>query len=174
MDNQAGRNEDVKKLGEKIADIEFAMLTTIEEDGRLRSRPMSTIRVDFDGNLYFFTRASSPKVDEVEREREVCVSYAKPDDQLYVSVSGKGRIVRDREKMKELWNPILKAWFPEGLDDPEVALLEIHVEQAEYWDGPSSTIVYLAGLAKSLISDEPYKPGDHEKLDLKQSATNQS
>lgn len=167
MDNEAERNENLRKLGEMIKDIEFAMLTTTEADGLLRSRPMATQQVDFDGDLYFFTQASSPKVDEVEREHNVNVSYAKPDDQRYVSVSGKARLVRDRAKIEELWNPALKAWFPKGLDDPELALLKVSVEQAEYWDGPSSAVVYLVGLAKAMVTGQPYHPGDNEKLNLK-------
>lgn len=167
MDNEADRNENVRKLGEMIKGIEFAMLTTTEADGLLRSRPMATQQVDFDGDLYFFTQASSPKVDEVEHEHNVNVSYAKPDDQRYVSVSGKARLVRDRAKIEELWNPALKAWFPKGLDDPELALLKVNVEQAEYWDGPSSAVVYIVGLAKAMVTGQPYHPGDNEKLDLK-------
>ncbi len=170
MDNQAATNEHVKKLGELIKDIEFAMLTTAEADGTLRSRPMATQQVEFDGDLYFFTRAGSGKVDEIERDHHVNVSYAKPDDQRYVSVSGMARLSRDRAKIEELWSPILKAWFPEGLDDPELALLKVSVESAEYWDSPSSKMVQLVGFVKALVTGESYKPGEHEKLDLKHGA----
>ena len=68
MDNQADHNESIKKLSEMIKDIEIAMLTTAEPDGSLRSRPMATQQFEFDGDLWFFTRASSPKVDEIEHE----------------------------------------------------------------------------------------------------------
>ncbi len=167
MDNKAETNEGVKKLGELIKDIEFAMLTTAEADGTLRSRPMATQQVEFDGDLYFFTRADTPKVDEIEREHHVNVSYAEPKDQRYVSVSGTARLSRDQAKIEELWSPILKAWFPEGLDDPQLALLKVTVSQAEYWDTPSSKMVQLAGFVKAMVTGESYKPGEHEKLDLK-------
>jgi general stress protein 26 len=167
MDNQAGRDESVKKIGELIKDIEFAMLTTVEEDGTLRSRPMATQQVEFDGDLWFFTKANSPKVDEVEREHEVNVSYASPDDQRYVSVSGRAQLVRDPEKIKELWNPAYKAWFPEGLDDPELALLKINVKQAEYWESSSSAVVHLLGLAKATVAGQEYHPGDNEKINFR-------
>ena len=167
MDNQAGRDESVKKIGELIKDIEFAMLTTVEEDGTLRSRPMATQQVEFDGDLWFFTKANSPKVDEVEREHEVNVSYASPDDQRYVSVSGRAQLVRDPEKIKELWNPAYKAWFPEGLDDPELALLKINVKQAEYWESSSSAVVHLFGLAKAAVTGQEYHPGENEKINFR-------
>ena len=169
-DNTAGRDESIKKLAAMIKDIEFAMLTTIEEDGSLCSRPMATQQVEFDGQLWFFTHASSPKVEEVAQDRNVNVSYANPDEQRYVSVSGKARLVRDQAKIRELWNPALKAWFPEGLDDPQLALLNITVERAEYWDSSQSAFVHLVGFVKAVATGEAYHPGENEKLNLKQGA----
>src|SRR5918912_1162828 len=71
------------------------------------------------------TVAGAPKVGEVERDQRVCVSYSSPDDQRYVSVSGRAQLVRDPAKVKELWGPAYKAWFPKGPDDPELALLRV-------------------------------------------------
>ncbi len=170
VDNKADRNEAVEKLGEMIKDIEFAMLTSVEADGTLHSRPMATQQIEFDGDLWFFTHASTPKVEEVEHEHNVNVSYAKPDAQLYVSVSGKARLVRDREKIKELWNPAFKAWFPKGLDDPDIALLKVTVERAEYWDSSASALVHLAGFVKAVATGKAYEPGENEKLNLKHGA----
>jgi general stress protein 26 len=135
---EADRADAIKTLGALIKDIKFAMLTTVEDDGSLRSRPMATQQAEFDGDLWFFTGASSAKVGEVQRDRQVNVSYADTDGQRYVSVSGTAQLVRDRAKIKELWNPIFKAWFPDGLDDPDLALLKVAVERAEFWDSPSS------------------------------------
>jgi general stress protein 26 len=174
VENDAGRDESVRKLGEMIEGIEYAMLTTVEEDGTLRSRPMATQQVTFDGDLWFFTHASDPKVDEVEREHNVCVAYASPEQQRYVSVSGKARLVRDREKARELWNPAYKAWFPKGLDDPDLALLKVTVEKAEYWDSSQSAFVHMAGFIKAIATGESYQPGDNEKLNLKQGASGTS
>jgi general stress protein 26 len=165
MNNQE-REESIKKLRELIKDIEFAMLATVEEDGTLRSRPMATQKVEFDGDLWFFTRASAPKVDEVEREHNVNVSYASPEKQRYVSVSGRANVVRDRKKIEELWSPELKAWFPKGLEDPDIALLKVSVERAEYWDSPSSTMAHLIGFVKAIATGTTYQPGENEKLNL--------
>ncbi|MBC8078237.1 MAG: pyridoxamine 5'-phosphate oxidase family protein [Chloroflexales bacterium] len=161
------RSEAVEKLRQLIKGIDIAMLTTTDEsDGTLRSRPMGTQQVEFDGDLWFFTRASAPKVDEVEREQQVNVSYADPSHNRYVSVSGTAQLVRDHKKNEELWNPVLKAWFPKGLDDPDLALLRISVNKAEYWDSPSSTIVALAGFVKAIATGKPIKGGENEKLEL--------
>jgi general stress protein 26 len=157
-------NENIKKLHELIKDIRFAMLTTVEEDGTLRSRPMATQQFEFDGDLWFFTSADTPKVDEVQHHQQVNVSYSEPKDQKYVSVSGMAELVRDRQKIEALWNPIFKAWFPKGLDDPDLALLRVSVEKAEYWDSPSSGVVRLVGFVKALTTGKPYSGGDHEKI----------
>jgi general stress protein 26 len=164
------RGEHIKKLAEMIRDIDFAMLTTVAEDGSLHSRPMSTQRAEFDGSLWFFTRASAPKVGEIEREHHVNVAYAKPESQRYVSVSGRASVVRDRVKIEELWSPELKAWFPEGLEDPDIALLRVAVERAEYWDSPSSAAAHALSFVKALVTGRPADPGENEKIELAKSA----
>ncbi len=167
MNNQADQKENIRKLGEMIKEIKFAMLTTAEPDGTLRSRPMATQATEFNGELWFFTAASAPKVEEIEQDHHVNLSYAAPDKNLYVSVSGKARMVRDRKKAEELWNPAYKAWFPKGLDDPDLALLRVGVTQAEYWDSSSSAVVHLVGFVKALATGERYHPGENEKMDLR-------
>jgi general stress protein 26 len=160
------RQQSIEKLRSLIKDVKFAMLTTVDEDGSLRSRPMVTQTSDFDGTLWFFTRRDSGKVDEVEREQQVNVSYANPSKEHYVSVSGTARVVADRAKIDELWSPVLKAWFPQGKDDPAVGLLKVEVDKAEYWDSPSSTMVKIAGFIKSITTGKVYKPGTNERVDL--------
>jgi len=169
MDNQTknNSNEELKKLGEKIKDIRIAMLTTLEDDGSLRSRPMATQQTEFDGTLWFFTKDNSPKVAEVAHDQHVNLSYAKPDDELYISISGTARIVRDKQKVKELWNPFVKAWFPKGPEDPELVLLRVDPGQAEYWDSPSGTMVQLYGLVKAVVTGKPpTEATEHKKVSL--------
>jgi general stress protein 26 len=166
MTEHTDHKENIKKLHDLVKDIRFAMLTTVEEDGTLRSRPMATQEFEFDGDLWFFTSANASKVDEVQHNQHVNVSYAEPKDQKYVSVSGTAQLVRDRQKIEELWNPLFKAWFPQGLDDPEVALLKVSVDKAEYWDSPSSRVVRLVGFAKALVTGKPISnPGDNAKIE---------
>lgn len=158
----------IKKLGELIKEVKIAMLTTMEDGQTLRSRPMATQNTEFDGHLWFFTRSPSPKVSEIEQHHLTNVSYADPGANTYVSVSGTGKLVRDAAKNKELWHPILKAWFPKGLEDPELALLEVTVEKAEYWDFSSSTMVQLAGFVKAIATGKSYQAGagEHANVEL--------
>ena len=156
----------VKKLAEIIKGIEIAMLTTAMPDGSLRSRPMATQKAEFDGTLWFFTDAESAKVHEVRRDGHVNVSYAAPDDNRYVSVSGTANVVRDRQRIKDLWTPAMKAWFPDGPDSPGIALLRVDVRMAEYWDAPSNAFVQLAGFVKAVATGQRYEAGENEKINL--------
>lgn len=162
-----GHQRDVAKLGELIKDIRIAMLTTEEGDGSLRSRPMATQQTPFDGVLWFLTDDKSPKVGEIEHHHAVNVAYSDPRHQRYVSVSGTAIILHDREKVKELWNPAYTSWFPEGVDDPKLALLKVTVERAEYWDSPGSGVIHLLGFVKAMATGKKYEGGEHQKIEMR-------
>lgn len=157
------KQESVEKLRELIDGIDFCMLTTIDE-GHLRSRPMSTQEFEFDGDLWFFTSDNTHKLSEIAKDPRVNVAYSQPSKDQYVSVSGRAEMVKDRAKIEELWSPILKAWFPEGLDDPHLCLMKVSVEQAESWDTPSGKIVQLIGFVKALATGQEAGYGDNEKI----------
>lgn len=157
--------EQTEKLWSMIKSVGTAMLTT-EDGGHLRARPMVASQSDFDGTLWFFTRAGAHKVTEVGQEPQVCVSYAEPAKQNYVSLSGRARLVTDRAQIKSHWTESLRTWFPKGSDDPEAALLAVRVELAEYWDAPSSTMLHAYGYVKAVVTGSSPQPGGNEKVKL--------
>lgn len=140
--------EAIRKLGDMLQDIHVAMLTTALPDGTLRSRPMAAQTTRFEGDLWFFTRGSSAKVEELERNPHVNVSYVSPFGERYVSVSGRVSLVTDRTWTKKLWRPSLKLWFPKGDEDPDLALLRVQVEEAEFWDSSANAMVKIPGFSK--------------------------
>ena len=156
---------DVETLRDQIKDIKIAMLTTVDQDGTLRSRPMGTQDVEFDGDLWFFTKSDSQKVNEIKKDQAVNVSYA--GENRYVSVSGSAQVVNDKAKMKEFWSPIYKVWFPDGLEDPTLRLLKVNVKQAEYWDNPGGLVATIIGFAEGLINKDPSKMGENETITLR-------
>jgi len=161
------QTDDLQKLRDMVKDIDFCMLTTIDEEGDLHSRPMSANgEIDSHGDLWFFTSASSHKVSEIGTAPKVNVSFADPKNQQYISISGVADLVRDRKKIEDLWKPEFKMWFPEGKDDPEVALLRIRLEKAEYWDSPSSTVGYALSFVSSLVPGKQPDFGENKKLEL--------
>jgi general stress protein 26 len=160
------KKDAVAQLAELIQGIKVTMMTTVEPDGCIRSRPMWTHNDDFKGELWFFTHESAPKVDEVQADQHVNLAYSDASRDRYVSVSGVASVVRDRQKIHELWNPALKAWFPKGVDDPDIALICVKVNKAEYWDTPNKRMVQLIGFVKAVLTGEKYSPGEHQKIDL--------
>ena len=157
--------EDSAKLWDLIKTVEIAMMVT--EDGEhLRSRPMAVSQKEFDGTLWFFTRASAHKVAEVEHDHRVNLAYAHPGKQDYVSVSGRASIVTDRSAIEAHWSEPLRTWFPKGKDDPEIALIKVVVQQAEYWDAPSSTMLHAYGYVKAVLTGESPQPGGHGTVTL--------
>ncbi|HEX3119072.1 MAG TPA: pyridoxamine 5'-phosphate oxidase family protein [Candidatus Acidoferrum sp.] len=155
--NNMTREQMVAKVAELIKDINVAMMTTEAEDGLMHSRPMATQKTEFDGTLWFFTGLSTGKISEIDWNPEVNLSYSDGSANKYVSVSGTAEIVDDRAKKEELWSDIYKAWFPQGLDDPDLCLMKVEVTFAEYWDVPSGKMVQAFGFLKALATGERLK-----------------
>jgi len=168
MSDEMKTNADkMERLSQLIQDIHIGMLTTADEDGTLRSRPMAYQHPaeGFDGVIRFLTSAASYKVAEIERKHQVNVAFSNPKSQDYVSISGAATLSRDHAKITELWNPLYKAWFPDGLNDPDIALLIIPIERAEYWAPVNGVTVQLLGFVKSALTGAPASGGEHEVLE---------
>ncbi len=157
----------IQHLASLIKDVEIAMLTTIQADGKLVSRPLGTQQVEFDGDLWFATSADSEKVAEIKANPRVNVAYASAGKNTYVSVSGEASIVADRAKIDELWSPAMKLFFPEGKDDPKLRLIRVRAESAEYWDGPGTAIGKALYLLVAAVSDDPGAMSDNETMQIR-------
>lgn len=164
MKKQKQADAGMQKLADLIDEASIGMLTTEEADGTLRSRPLATLEMDSAGKLWFFTAMSSGKVEEIDQHRKVNLSYANLDKQDYVSISGHARLFRDPQKMQELWTPWVEPWFPNGVNDPDLGLLEVTVDEAEYWDAPASKTQRIFGLARALSTGKTDKLGEHGKV----------
>ena len=165
MESKPQKNEQMSKVRDMVEEIRIAMMTTVDDQGNLVSRPMAALQFDEEGNVWFFTQRTSPKVDQIEQnERRVNVAFASASDADYVSISGVANEVDDRAKIDELWNPQAKAWFPKGKDDPELTLLKVHTQMAEYWDSNDSTMVRLFQQAAAVVTGNPPKMGENEKV----------
>lgn len=128
--NSGNHQEAVEKVRELIKDIDTAMLTTISPEG-LVSRPMKTQEVEFDGDLWFLTKKDTDKFHELLHHKQVNVAYA---GKSYVSIRGEAELVNDTAKIKELWNPAYEKVLETTYDDPNLVLIKVHADAAEYWD----------------------------------------
>ena len=136
-----------EKIGTLIKGIHICMMNTVAKDGSIDARPMALQNTPFDGTLWFLTRESSAKVDEVEADRHVTLTFSEPSDHKHVTLKGKASVSQDRGKVHELWNVMYKAWFPQGPDDPEIAVLRVDVSEGDYWEASASKLVFFAKYA---------------------------
>lgn len=160
---------ELDKLWELIKSIRFGMLTTRHANGHLHARPMTTQNRALDTpQLHFFASRSTEPVIDADAQPQVNVSYADPGQDRYVSVSGRARIVDDPQQKQRLWNTAAEAWFPYGPQDPDVALLEVEIEHAEYWDVKSSKPVQLYRMARAVLTGTtPELDADYGEIRLR-------
>jgi general stress protein 26 len=144
------------KMAELMDGIRIAMMTTVVGDGTIHARPMAVQEkanfADSGGTLWFLTRSSSETVDEIGQDRHVTLTFAEPKDSKYIALKGMASVSQDRGKIKELWNPMYKAWFPKGEEDPEIAVLRVQVQEGEYWEASSSKLVMMAKYAAAAVT----------------------
>ena len=158
-------NEDaIKKIKDFVNDIKVCMFCTSVTDMPFRTRPMSTLEVDEEGNLWFFSAKSSDKNDEIKNDDTVQLIYSKNSDVHFLTITGKATIVEDQAKKDELWNPIVKAFFPEGKDDPDLSLVKIKPEAAHYWDTINGKMITWFKMAASAVTGNQNNVGVEGKL----------
>ena len=163
--NELTGPEAAARVKELVEDIDFTMLTTADADGHLVSRPMSTREMDENGDIWFFTSDDTKKVDEVEADHDVGLSYLDAKGMRFVSVAGTARVVHDRAKMEQLYTSSLDIWFEDGLDTPGIALLKVTPRETEFWEPAHGKIVMAAGMLKALLTrDTPDDTMRHGKI----------
>ena len=163
---QNNKDEAIKKFKELVKDVSVCMFTTIDDRDQLFSRPMSTASIDEDGNAWFFTNEFSEKIQEVSKDNTVYLIYSHPGKNVYVSVKGTCTVILDKKRTEELWNPLLKAWFPGGKDDPKLCLVKVVTEEANYWNSNSGSMGVYFKMLKAIANREKYKEEDMGKLKL--------
>lgn len=161
MSNTAlNKHDDRGNLSELIAmlkEFNTAMLVSISTDGSIRSRPMAIQDPDGlnDCDLWFVTEHNSPKVVEINQDHRVCIACFRQRDGAYLSISAAARIENNRDEIARLWKPDWKLWFPEGKDDPSIALMKCNVQRAEYWEPKGGKLRVLFDMLRAAIQDKP-------------------
>ena len=157
-------------LWELIKDIRFAMVIHHHDDGHLHACPMTTANkegMDEDQHLYFLINKGSDLARCVQRNVQINVSYADTGKDSYVSVSAQAHVSDDMALKEQLFSPMAKAWFPDGVQDPNLAVLVAKAEHAEYWDVKQSKLVQLFAMAKAAVTGEqPDAMGHHQEVPL--------
>jgi general stress protein 26 len=161
-------SKDHDTLWTLIKDMKFGMFTHRHADGMLHSHPLTTQNKSMDEGamLYFFVPRSGEIAQRVQADGKVNVAYANPADDCYVSVAGQASALEDQAKKEALWSPMAKAWFPGGATDPNLCLLAVKIDHAEYWDVKESKMVQLAKMAKAAVTGKPPNMGEHRELNM--------
>lgn len=156
----------IEKFQALLKDVNICMFTTVDENQQISSRPMLTTRIDEEGNVWFFTNEFSEKISDVSKDNIVNLIYSHPPKNIYVNVRGTCSLVIDRKKMEELWNPDLKKWFPDGLEDPKICLIKVSTESAYFWNHSSSKMRLLFQMIRSITKGDRYEETETGRLDL--------
>ena len=154
MEKNLQNEEALKKFKKLVNEINVCMFITNNStgNGTDHTRPMYTIEVEDNGALWFFTDIRSIKVEEVAKEHETHLVYAHPGKESFLDVWGTASIVRDKQQIKDKWSPMIKAWFPGGVDDPNIALLKVQPTQLYYWDAESGRMVSFLKVIAGVIT----------------------
>ena len=156
--------DEIEKIGELVGKARVAVITTVNTEGHLVSRPMAVKERDFDGELWFFTEDPSHKTDEIRANPEVNVALDAGGG--WVSLAGEAEIVKDPAKIDELWDTGAEAWFTEGRSDPKVALLRVVAHTAEYWATDDPKPLVLLKYAKAAVGGGRPNIGEARTIDL--------
>lgn len=160
---------DHETLWDLIKDIKFGMLIHRHRDGTLQGHPLTTQNKSIDEGsvLYFFISQKSHMAGSLREDGNVNVSYADTGADNYVSIAGTAGFSNNQAKKEELFTPFAKAWFPGGVTDPDLALLEVRISHAEYWNAKDSKLTQLFKMAKSAITGErPQNMSEHKELNV--------
>ncbi len=155
--------EAVRKVTGLMSDARICVLTTLEEDGRLMSRPMALQEVEFDGTLWFLTQSGSNKVRHIRSHPEINVSFTA--NNTWVSLSGQAYIILDKDKVAEVWSPLYKVWFPRGLEEPYIALIQVMTHSVEFWEGDNK-VTGLFKMARAAVTGKRAEVGKNETVDM--------
>lgn len=158
--------EAIEKLKKLAEDSDICMFVTKLTEFPLSSRPMSTQKVDDEGNIWFMSGKDSDKNMHIAEDKRVHIFYQNKGNSEYLSVYGNAEISTDREKIKEMWTPIAKAWFEEGVDDPDITLIKVVPENAHYWDTKNNKMISFAKILVSMLTGKGNDDGVEGELDV--------
>ncbi len=145
-----GQQDALKEIKSLAEEIKTCMFCTYRSD-ILKARPMAVQKVDEDGNLWFLSDRNSDKNQEIKNDNNVELLFAGGHEK-YLALHGTAEISFDKTKIKELWNPIIKVWFTEGVDDPAISVIKVSYDDGYYWDTKHGHMISVLKMVKSLVT----------------------
>lgn len=165
--NERQEQQNLEKFIEMVNEAKICMMITEEKDAEnLSGRPMAINKVEEDGSIWFFTKETSHLADELEIDKKVSLAIISESNDTYLMIHGRAELSEERAKIEELWKPMLKAWFPKGVDDPDMKLICVKPNIVDYWDTKTNKMVQLMNMAKSIVQGKQFQGGERGKLNL--------
>jgi len=156
----------VEKIKELVKSADICLFTTDLATVPLVTRPMSTQLVDDEGVLWFLSERASAKNTEIASDKRVQLFYFNKSNAEYLSIFGEAEILYDKQKVKELWTPIAKAWFTEGEDDPAISIIKVKAIEAHYWDTKHNKMVAMLKILAGAVIGKTMDDGVEGKMQL--------
>ena len=160
-------NDPHKKLWELVKNMRFGMLTHRHANGQLHAHPLTTQNKSLEADmlLYFFVSKKTELGQRLQADGNVNISYADPQKDTYVSITGQAAVNEDMKMKQHLFNALAKAWFPGGASDPDLELVQVRIVHAEYWNVKESKVTQLVKMAKAAVTGQPPQMGEHRELE---------
>ena len=153
--------EGVNKLKELVSDINICLFcTNLKTDDGATCRPMAAQLVCDQGNVWFFSEKNSDKNKEITENENVQLFFSHPAKSSYLIVNGKAEIIFDKVKVDELWSPLVKTWFPEGKDDPNISVIKVKPNSAYYWYTDGNRMINFLKMVASVATGKNLVTGN--------------
>jgi general stress protein 26 len=147
-------SEAIQKLRKMVSHIPVCMFSTFPGTFPPAVRPMSVLQVDDNGRLWFMSNRTSRMNEQIRENDCVQLLFSEPGEQWYWSVTGHAEEIYDSSKIEDLWNPLIKAWFTQGKEDPDLTLISVKPVFADFWGSKNGKFAsYFRMFAAALTGD---------------------
>lgn len=152
----------IKELADKAQSCFFC--TNIRSNQAFATRPMSPQKIDDEGDFWFLSAVDSHKNMELDTDPYVQLLFQGGPHSDFMSLYGKATISNDKQKIEELWNPLIKTWFTEGKDDPRITVIKVTPEDGYYWDTKHGDMVAFVKIIAGAITGQTLDDSIEGKL----------
>lgn len=156
----------IQKMKEMAEEIKICMFCTYDAQQVMQTAPMSASEIEENGTFWFLSTNESTRNADIQGNPASDLIFANPGSSSYLSVRGKSEIIEDKQKLDDLWNPIVKTWFTEGKDDPRISIIKFTPEEAYYWDTKNGKMVSLVKIAIGAVTGKTMDDGIQGKLEV--------
>jgi general stress protein 26 len=158
-------NQDaIKKMKDMAEEIQICMFCTYDAQNKMQTAPMNANQIDDDGTFWFLSTKDSTRNIDIQANSVTDLIFAQPSKSNYLSIRGTSEILHDKQKIDDLWNPMVKTWFTEGKDDPNITVIKFTPEEAYYWDTKNGKMVSFLKIALGAVTGKTMDDGIQGKL----------